>query len=85
MSKCKNCNCVCHCSLKEHSDPYGVCSCTACSCGGDTIHELAKANPDKNYREVEQLKAEQNTYEQRSNTNAGGLVVDDTGECESCQ
>ena len=85
MSKCKNCNCICHCSLKEHSDPYGVCSCTACSCGGDTIHELAKANPDKKYKEVEQLKAEQNTYEQRSNTNAGGLVVDDTGECESCQ
>ena len=55
-----------------------------CTCK-KSIHELAKANPDKNYREVEQLKAEQNTYEQRSNTNAGGLVIDDTGECESCQ
>lgn len=32
MSKCKNCNCVCHCSLKEHSDMYGVCACTACNC-----------------------------------------------------
>ena len=84
MSKCNNCNCICHCGLKEHSDMYGVCSCTACSCGGDTIHELAKANPDKNYREVEQLKAEQNTYEQRSDTNTGGLVIDDTGECEGC-
>ena len=25
MSKCKNCNCICHCSLQEHSDFYGVC------------------------------------------------------------
>ena len=49
------------------------------------MDELAKANPDKKYKEVEQLKAEQNTYEQRSNTNTGGLVIDDTGECESCQ
>ena len=32
MSKCKNCNCDCHCSLKEHSDLYGVCSCNNCDC-----------------------------------------------------
>ena len=47
--KCKNCGCNCHCSLDEHSDMYGVCSCSACMC-------------DK--KEV---------------------VVDDTGECETCQ
>ena len=46
--KCKNCGCDCHCSLQEHSDMYGVCSCLACLC-------------DK------------------------GLVLDDTGECETCQ
>ena len=44
-----------------------------------TIHELAKENPDKTYRELEQEKAEQATYENN------GLVIDDTGECESCQ
>jgi hypothetical protein len=37
MSKCKNCNCICHCSLKEHSDAYGVCPCQACSCSSETI------------------------------------------------
>jgi len=37
MSKCNNCNCICHCGLKEHSDMYGVCSCTACACGDDAI------------------------------------------------
>jgi len=37
MSRCKNCNCICHCSIKEHSDPYGVCSCTACACSSETI------------------------------------------------
>ena len=51
MSKCKNCNCICHCSLEEHSDMYGVCPCTACACSNDN----------------------------------GGIVVDDTGECETCQ
>ena len=44
-----------------------------------TIHELAKANPNKIYTELEQLKAEQDTYENN------GLVIDDTNECESCQ
>ena len=45
-----------------------------------TIHELAKANPNKTYKELEQLKAEQATYE-----NNGGLVIDSTDDCESCQ
>ena len=45
-----------------------------------TIHELAKANSNKTYREVEQMhKAEDLTYENN------GLVIDDTNECESCQ
>ena len=37
MSKCKNCNCICHCSLKEHSDAYGICPCTACACSDETV------------------------------------------------
>jgi len=45
-----------------------------------TIHELVKANPNKTYRELEQEKAEQDTYE-----NNGGLVIDSTDDCESCQ
>jgi len=44
-----------------------------------TIHELAKANPNKTYKELEQERAEQATYENN------GLVIDDTDECESCQ
>ena len=44
-----------------------------------TIHELAKANPDKTYTELEQLQAEQDTYENNS------LVIDDTDECGGCQ
>ena len=47
------------------------------------IHELAKEFPNKTYKELEQLKAEQDTYERHSDT--GGLVIDDTNECESCQ
>jgi len=64
---------------------------TCKKCGGikctskKSIHELAKANPDKSYREVEQERAEQSTYEQHSNTNTGGLVIDDTNDCEWCQ
>jgi hypothetical protein len=49
-------------------------------CGGKnctckkSIHKLAKANPNKTYNELEQIKAEPE-----------GLVIDDTEECESCQ
>ena len=45
-----------------------------------TIYELAKANPNKAYRELERERAEQATHE-----NNGALVIDDTNECESCQ
>ena len=55
------------------------CGNSTCTCK-KSIHELAKANPNKNYRELEQLQAEQNTYE-----NNGGLVIDSTDDCESCQ
>ena len=45
-----------------------------------TINELSKANPNKSYREIEEMQeAEQATYENN------GLVIDDTNECESCQ
>jgi len=37
MSKCNNCNCICHCSLEEHSDTYGVCPCTACACNETVV------------------------------------------------
>ena len=45
-----------------------------------TIHELAKANPNKTYKELEKERAEQST-----NENNSGLVIDDTDECENCQ
>ena len=32
VNKCAECNCNCHCNTKEHSDLYGVCSCTNCEC-----------------------------------------------------
>ena len=44
-----------------------------------TIHELAKANPNKTYKELEQEIAEQDTYENN------GLVIDSTEDCEGCQ
>ena len=54
------------------------CGNSTCTCK-KSIHELAKANPNKTYRELEQEKAEQDTYE------GSGVVIDDTNECESCQ
>ena len=44
-----------------------------------SIHELAKEFPNKTYKQLEQEKAQQETYENNS------LVIDDTNECESCQ
>ena len=55
------------------------CGGTNCTCK-KSIHELAKANPNKTYRELERMRDEDLSYE-----NNGGLVIDDTNECESCQ
>ena len=65
MTKCKNCGCNCHCSLEEHSDMYGVCSCSACMC---------KKQNDKSKVNIV-----------REKVFGGVTVVDDTGECETCQ
>ena len=45
-----------------------------------TLHELAKANPNKTYNDLDQMRQEDLSYESN-----GGLVIDDTGECESCK
>ena len=37
--KCNNCGCNCHCSLEEHSDMYGVCSCQACACDKGVVQD----------------------------------------------
>ena len=55
-------------------------------CGGKnctckkSIGELAAANPNKTYNELEQIRQEDLSYESN-----GGLIIDDTNECESCQ
>ena len=30
--RCKNCNCLCHCSVVSHSDMLGICPCQMCKC-----------------------------------------------------
>jgi len=35
--RCKNCNCLCHCSLQSHSDMLGICPCQMCSCDSKGI------------------------------------------------
>ena len=52
-------------------------------CGGKnctckkSIGELAKANPNKTYHELDEMR--------QKDLSNGGLVIDDTNECESCQ
>ena len=56
-------------------------------CGGQnctckkSINEFAKAYPNKSYNELYQMKKEDFNYRK----GGGELVIDDTGECESCQ
>ena len=55
------------------------CGGTNCTCK-KSIHELAKANPNKSYNELDQMRQEDLSYEGN-----GKIVIDDTNECESCQ
>ena len=43
-TRCKNCNCVCHCSTEEHTDMLGVCPCQMCKCEskGATVDETGE-------------------------------------------
>ena len=54
------------------------CGNSTCTCKKQSIHELAKANPNKNYRELEQM---HNDFGSQNNS----VVIDDTDDCESCQ
>ncbi len=71
MSKCKNCNCDCHCKENLHGHHYDgdLCTCDNCEC-----------NPDKRTYKTRKEWATDMSFE-----NEGGVVIDDTGECESCQ
>ena len=78
---CAKCHCNCHCEEPLHSHFYDkdLCTCDTCTCK-KTIGDFAKANPNKTYRELENMRDEDLSYE-----NNGGIVIDNTGECESCQ
>ena len=43
-TRCKNCNCVCHCSTEEHTDMLGMCPCQMCKCDskGVTVDETGE-------------------------------------------
>ena len=64
--RCKTCNCLCHCSVVNHSDMLGICPCQMCKC--DSKEQATQALNDK--------------YGVPSDKE---YVVDDTGECETCQ
>jgi hypothetical protein len=32
QNRCKDCNCLCHCSKQGHEDLYGPCTCKECVC-----------------------------------------------------
>ena len=76
MTKCKDCLCDCHCNVSGHSDANGVCPCEKCNKMCHCVKDGSEnecGNCECNGRE------EDSTYE------GGGVVIDDTGECESCQ
>tara|TARA_Y100000296_G_scaffold9234_1_gene10773 strand:+ start:214 stop:522 length:309 start_codon:yes stop_codon:yes gene_type:complete len=77
MNNCKRCGHLCHCNKNDEHRIAVDCECIGCDCKIN-IHELAKANPNKTYRELEQERAEQVTYENNS-----GLIVVDC-ECINC-
>jgi len=72
MSNCKKCNCKCHCKDEFHTDVYGVCPCDNCKCNSKrTYTNLKEHGTDISY--------------ENEVSKTGGVVVDDTGECDSCQ
>ena len=79
MTKCKNCHCDCHCDGELHGHHYDgdLCTCDNCECKKDKAED--KAEYKRTYKTHKEW-ANDMSYE-----NNGGLVVDDTGECDSCQ
>jgi len=71
---CKKCGHLCHCIEADHEG----CKCTGCNCKV-SIHELAKANHDKSYKELEKVSVI------KEKVFGGVIVVDSTDDCESCQ
>ena len=71
---CKKCGHLCHCIEADHEG----CKCTGCNCKV-SINELAKANPDKTYKELEKVSVI------KEKVFGGVIVVDSTDDCESCQ
>ena len=81
-TKCKNCNCDCHCSLKEHGDMYGLCSCSVCEHELEECevcqqkkNKLAICIPKKKKNQVHVVKQKTKKKKQRSQMNKLYLVL----------
>ncbi len=73
MAKCKNCHCDCHCDSAMHLPKDELDKGGACTCENCTCEKKRTYKTHKEW-------ATDMSYE-----NNGGLVIDDTDECESCQ
>ena len=73
MAKCKNCQCDCHCDSGMHLPEDNLDKGGACVC------DNCKCDSKRTYKNHKEWATDM-SYE-----NNGGLVIDDTGECESCQ
>ena len=69
---CKRCDHVCHCDTNDEHRIITDCECVSCNCPKNNVW---------NYEED----VVADTYENEVNKNNGGVVIDDTNECEGCQ
>ena len=69
---CKRCDHVCHCDTNDEHRIITDCECVSCNYPKNNVW---------NYEED----AVADTYENEVNKNNGGVVIDDTNECEGCQ
>ena len=89
-SRCKSCNCLCHCSVVNHSDMLGICPCQMCKCDSkgvtvddrgecetcqQTKQNVAICIPKKKKNQVHVVKQKTKKKKQRSKMNKLYLVL----------
>jgi len=77
---CERCEHMCHCNKNDEHRIITDCECIGCNCPKANVWNYEEDKVADKYEKEKRDRANDQSFE-----NNGGVIIDDTNDCEGCQ